>query len=86
MIKTKARQTKIDAYLNVEIKTKLLEYVKSKRIVSLSDIWEFLISLGVKKDVYKPLCELLDEGKVKQVEIGENVFFKTTGDGRNVKS
>ena len=73
--RSKPKQMKMDAYLNVEVKAKLFEYIKSKRIVSLSDVWEFLISLGVKKDVYKPLCELLEEGKIKQVEISENVFF-----------
>lgn len=68
-----------------KVKQKLLIFIKNKRLASLSDVWNFLFDLGLRKDVYKPLCELLEQGKVKQIEIGENVFFKVMEDGKHGK-
>jgi len=63
-----------------KVKQKLLDFIKNKRLASLSDVWNFLFEIcSLRKDVYKPLCELLEQGKIRQIEIGENVFFKVMG-------
>jgi hypothetical protein len=66
----------LDYYFPRDPKKKLLEFIEKRGEVSLTEVHEYMLKLGVKKEPFKALSELWDERKIKIVERKGFVYFR----------
>ena len=60
-----------------EVKQALYNYIEKHGPRTLEDIYNYLYAQGVKSNVWIPLRELINDGKVKEIEINGETYFIT---------